>query len=175
MHTAATSVITTLCTTPSKYRVRLVLSPFGAQLTKEGAGYTIKNQVSNQGKKLTYPTPTALTTAPGIFRKISKCHFFLKEPSFESVVILIIKSAYLFHKDLLSLLSADPQFHSLWHSLVTWQDLDFSSLQEVDKSYASQKSIPKDRTHIFLACVLYYNFDMATDIRYRGENYTAVY
>ena len=57
--------------------------------------------------------------------------------------------------------------------MVTFKSLDFSPLQDIDLNYASQASIPANKSDMFLVFVIHYNFDLPSVIRYMGENYTA--
>ena len=77
--------------------------------------------------------------------------------------------------DIRSLIQASPTIATLWESMVTLQDLDFSPLQETDTTYASQQVVPQHKSDMFLACAIHYNFDLPSVIRYTGGNYTAAH
>lgn len=57
--------------------------------------------------------------------------------------------------------------------MVRLRHTDFSDLRIVDTEYATRTSIPDVRVKQFLTCAIYYNFDLASVIRYTGGNYTA--
>ena len=59
--------------------------------------------------------------------------------------------------------------------MVEFKSLDFSRLQDIDLNYASQASIPEDKSDMFLVCAVYYIFDLPSVIRYTGVNYTATH
>ena len=128
-----------------------------------------------EGKHFQYPSPSQLATAPESFGSISLSHSFIKEPSFENVTLLLLKSSFLSLKDLSALVKASPLILLLWTSLVDLQFLDFSPLRVAAASLQELPSLSGSQVKMFLACALHYNFDMASVIRYIGGNYTAAH
>ena len=104
---------------------------------------------------------------------ISRNHSFTREASFENIIIFLLKSNYLSLADLIALLQASVLASILWKNMVQLRDVDFTPLQEVDTKYNSYTSIPSDKVQMFLACAIFYNFDLASVIRFTGGNYTA--
>ena len=89
--------------------------------------------------------------------------------------VLLVKSAFLSHEDHLNVLKASTTVSTMWKHMVKFKSLDFSPLQDIDPNYASQISVPADKSYMFLACAIHYNFDIPSIIRYMGDNYTAVH
>ena len=52
-----------------------------------------------------------------------------------------------------------------------FKSLDFSTQQNIDLNYASETSVPPDKSDMFLACAISYNFDLPYVMRYTGGNY----
>ena len=125
-----------------------------------------------QGKKNTYPSAVVLATTPGSFGQISASHSFLKEPTFENLSSLLVKSSFLSSADHSNLLLASLTINTLWVHMVKFKDLDFSPLQTPDLDYLTQTSIPQDRVDMFTACAIHYDFDLSSVIRFTGGNYT---
>ena len=94
---------------------------------------------------------------------------------FENIFILLVKCHFLSHEDHLNILKASTTVSNLWTHMVKFKSLDFSPLQDVNLSYVSQTSIPTDKTDIFLACDIHYNFNLPSIIRYIGGNYTTAH
>ena len=133
------------------------------------------DSTKTEGKHFQYPSPSQLATAPESFGSISLSHSFIKEPSFENVTLLLLKSSFLSLKDLSALVKASPLILLLWTSLVDLQFLDFSPLRVAAASLQELPSLSGSQVKMFLACALHYNFDMASVIRYIGGNYTAAH
>ena len=125
--------------------------------------------MDSSGENPFYPSAAKLATDVKSFGNISRDHSFTKEATFENIAIFILKSPFLDLASLLSVVKASV----LWKQLVLLRNLDFSPLQVVDKDYRSHQSIPEDKVQMFLACAIFYNFDLASVIRYTGGNYTA--
>ena len=64
-----------------------------------------------------YPSATTLATSPEVFGNVSSDHSFLLEPTFEQVVIFLLKSFLLPLEDYISLLEASPLFSTLWKAM----------------------------------------------------------
>ena len=47
--------------------------------------------------------------------------------------------------------------------------------EENTRKWKEQESIPHERVMMFLACAIYYDFNMAAIMRFVGNNYTAAY
>ena len=148
---------------------------FSQFLSQQIKDATLASWSPDSGKNTTYPSSVTLATTKGQFGGISPNHSFIKEPCFENIVILILKSAFLSHKDHVSLVQSSPAISTLWNHMVSLRNLDFSPLQEIDKDYINQSSVPSKKTDMFLACALFYNLDLASVIRYTGGNYTAAH
>ena len=71
-----------------------------------------------QGKKYMYPSAVTLATTPGSFGQISASHSFLKEPTFENIASLLVKSSFLPFKDLSTLLIASLPVSTLWKNMI---------------------------------------------------------
>ena len=130
---------------------------------------------SHQGKKLVYPSASALATDRNSFGSISPAHSFLKEPSFDNIVVFLLKSNLLDFQTFLCLINSNPLYLVLWKYLVKLHSLEFSDLRIIDTSYQSQEEIPQHKVIMFLACALHYNLDLASVIRYIGGNYTSAH
>ena len=60
--------------------------------------------------------------------------------------------------------------------MIDWSEtIDFSDIKEHIPNYALQEKIDTSRQKKFLAAMLHYNLDVATTIRYLGNNYTGEY
>ena len=57
--------------------------------------------------------------------------------------------------------------------MIKFKSLDYLPLHDVDLKYASQTSVPADKSDMFLLCVIHYNFDLPSVIRYTYSSYTA--
>ena len=131
------------------------------------------NPTNIQGKHYSYPPASVLATDVKSFGRVSKDHSFTREATFENIAIFLLKSPFLALADLLALVQASVLLSILWKNLVELKSVDFLPLQEVDTNYKSYTSIPSDKVKMFLACALFYNFDLASVIRFTGGNYTA--
>lgn len=61
----------------------------------------------------------------------------------------------------------------LWAALVCHRNTDFTLLCLIDTKWADQTEVNKKKALLFLACALYYNFDLSVMIRYTGGNYVS--
>ena len=170
-----TSTITSASHSGSSTRDTTVSTSYSSFLTEEVHKATISNwdPLNPQGKHCSYPSATQLATDVQSFGKISRDHSFTKEATFENIAIFLLKSPFLDLAGLSALLQASVLLSILWKSLVKLRALDFSPLQQIDPNYKSYSSIPSTKVEMFLACAIFYNFDLASVIRFTGGNYTA--
>ena len=132
-------------------------------------------QDKHLGESPSYPSPSTLATTSAIFGNVSRDHSFLLEPTFEHVVIYLLKSFHLSFEDYVSLLASSPLFNTLWAAMSQLKSVDFSPLCHYDAKYNLQQSIPAHKVGLFLACAIHYNFNVSTIIRYIGGNFTAAH
>ena len=52
---------------------------------------------------------------------------------------------------------------------------DFTWIRNIDKNWAAQKSISKEKTKAMMACLFHYNLDVALLLRYLGNNYVGAH
>ena len=104
-----------------------------------------------------YPSLPDLVKRP--FGRPSRNHSFTSEVVFDHILIFLIKSSFLDHATLHSLLRVHPLYLHLSRSLSRLKFLDFRPLSRFNKNFDSQKSIPYSRRMQFLAFILHYNFN----------------
>ena len=122
-----------------------------------------------------YPSAVTLATTPGSFGQIYASHSFFKEPTFENIASILVKSSFIPSKYHSTLLIASLPFSTLCENMIKYKDLEFSPLQQHDLEYKSQTSIPQHRVDMFTACAIHYDFGLSSVIRFTGGNYINVH
>ena len=103
---------------------------FRAYITSEIHASTTETWTQKSlGKFYSYPSASYLATAKNSFGTVSRDHSFTLEPSFENIIIYILKSQWLSYTDYLQLLSASPLYMVLWAHLQKFKSVDFSPLR----------------------------------------------
>ena len=106
------------------------------------------------------------------FGKPNKNYSFIREPSFDNILLLLYKSGFLFIHDLHNLRSVHRLYDHLYKSLYRSLDIDFRSLFEIDPQWESQISIPFFKKMQLMACAIYFDFNIPQMIRYIAGQYT---
>ena len=101
------------------------MSDFGKFITQDVMDTTIEAWSRDKGKHITYLTASALDIAAGSFGKISPNHSFLKEPSFDNIHVLLVKSNFHSHEDHLNVFKTSTTVSTLWTHIVQFKSLDF--------------------------------------------------
>ena len=87
--------------------------------------------------------------------------------------IILVKFDFLSHKDCLNAPTASTVVSTLWTHIAKFESLEFSPLQNIYISYASQTSVPSDKVDIFMVCAILYKLDLPSIIIYTGSNCTS--
>ena len=122
----------------------------------------------------TYPTPGQLIMSTG-FGRPSKNHSFTSDVHFDHVVLPLIKSGYLDAAQFVTLAKTSKLYAHLMITMERCVDINFRPLSKYNLKWKEQESIPHERVMMFLACAIYYDFNMAAIMRFVGNNYTAAY
>ena len=109
------------------------------------------------------------------FGKPSLDHSFTSEPSFEHVLIFILKGDYLSSEDKIILCSTHPLFQHFNKMLLWSSSVDFLDIRDPIKNYSEQTEIDVHRIQKMLAALFYYDLNVPTLIRFLGGNYTGEY
>ena len=125
------------------------VSSFSKFLSDQVQDATLSSWSQKSGKNRVYPSSVVLATAPGSFGSISPNHSFITEPSFENIVIFMLKSAFLSHKDRTSLVRSSPSISTLWNHMVSLCHLDFSPLQKLTETMPLNLLSPLQRLTCF--------------------------
>ena len=105
-------------------------SSFSKFLSDQVEETTLSSWSQKSSKNKVYPSYIARTTTPGSFGGIPPNHSFLKDPSFEVIAIFMLKSYFLSHKDLTSLVMPSLSMFTLWSHMISLRHLDFSPLSK---------------------------------------------
>ena len=116
--------------------------------------------------------PTRFELASRGFGKPSKKHCFTSDVTFDHTLIVLLKSGFLREEDTSNLLDCHPLYEHLHKNLAKAINVDFSDLNEPDMGYMDQTEIPPEKINKFLAATLFYDFHLASVMRYAGGNYT---
>ena len=106
------------------------------------------------------------------FGKPNKNYSFIREPTFNNVLLLLYKSGYFSHNDITILSFVHPMYNHLYTSITCSINIDFTTLLNPDPKWESQKKIPFSKKLKLLACAIYFNFNIPQMIRYLGGQYT---
>ena len=106
------------------------------------------------------------------FGQPNKPYLFLREPTFDNVVLPVLKSSYCLCTDISVLRAIYPLYDHLCIYLLSSISIDFTTLLHNDPEWESPQSIPFSKKMKLLACSLYFNFNIPQMIRYLGGQYT---
>ena len=109
------------------------------------------------------------------FGKPSKHHSYTSDVHFDHVVLPLLKSGILAANEIVIVANMSRLYAHLIKSMIRCVDIPFTTLSKYNNRYQEQEFIPHERIMMFLAAAIYYNFNMATVMRYIGNNYTAKY
>jgi hypothetical protein len=107
--------------------------------------------------------------------KPSTSHSFVQDACFKTSYVLVLKSGFFEPADILALHRCHPL---LWHLLcacVHLRHYDFLWLALYNLDWDKQHSLDRDKAYAILACLLHYNLNVASTIRFLGNNYTGAY
>ena len=119
--------------------------------------------------------PSLAKLASTGFGRPSRDHVFTSEATFEHVLIMVLKSGFLSKPQMRSLSNVHPLYNHLILSLQRALQTDFRSICEHNTKWQAQEKIPKISYHKFLAASLFYNFHLASIIRFAGGNYVGAH
>ena len=88
---------------------------------------------------------------------------------------MIFKSGFLSKHCINELLAVHPLYNHLHISLLRALHVDFRRIAEPDYQWQEQESIPRTSVQRFLAASLYYNFHLASVIRFAGGTYVGAH
>ena len=144
--------------------------------------FTSPSALSFSPTKPTGPIPawkSDLPTARALrrigFGKTSKLHSFTQEGSFHTSLFFLYKSAFLCTKDISALASTNPLFDHLYSTILRLATYDFTWLRNTNPNWETQTHIDPVKKMAFLACLMHYNMDGASVMRFEGHNYTAAH
>ena len=108
----------------------------------------------------------------GSFGRPNKNLSFVSEKTFNHVCLLLLKNRYLQHADLENLLSTHPLYKHLFNTLQWTIFQTFDKLKEDDPNFEEQKDISTTRRKMFISAAIYYDFHIASVVRFCGGTYT---
>ena len=120
------------------------------------------------------PLPASTMRGQGFGRPDLDRSFFV-EKSIDQAVFFILKYQWLDDADRHALCEVAPQYRLLSATIERFRFHDFSPVAEPNPDYATQASIPRERIDNFVACLIHYDMDMGSVIRYAGGNYLATH
>ena len=120
-------------------------------------------------------SPYCLCTLRQGFGKKSKLHSFTQEGSFHTTLFFLYKSKYLTPTDHSVLAKTNPLFDHLHCTMHRLAHYDFTWLRNTNPDWETQTHIDPVKKKAFLACLMHYNMDGASVMRYVGHNYTAAH
>lgn len=97
---------------------------------------------------------------------------FHTEKTVWQILLPTLKSGFFTTSDTTALQASHVHIDLLIQNIPKYVHIDFTSLRDIDTNYASYTSIPKIAIHRFAACAVYYDFHLASVMRYLGNNYT---
>ena len=106
------------------------------------------------------------------FAKPSSSHSFVKEKSFDNILLLLFKSGYCTYHDIQNLCAVHPLYGHLYVTISRSISIDFTTLFSQDPDWESQIKIPFSKKMKLLACAIYLDFNIPYLIRYLGGQYT---
>ena len=106
------------------------------------------------------------------FGRPNKKFSFIRTPSFDNVLLPVLKSGYLSLEESQTLGSVHQLYAHLYITIHRSIDIDFSTLFHADPEWESQTAIPFAKKMKLLACSIYFNFNIPQMIRYLGGQYT---
>jgi hypothetical protein len=145
-----------------------------SQVTLSGS---VKTQMTKQQREIwvqcNLPTAVQLQLSEP-YGKDSQCQSFYGEIQFRHTLIFLLKSGFLSSTDrqILSSPTAYPKAALLYDLLLDHRTVDFSSLRRPIPATLSDPAMMSHWGRMFSACLLYYDLDVATAIRYCGGAHT---
>ena len=118
------------------------------------------------------PIPASSMRGQGFGRPDLDRSFFV-ERSFHQAAFFVLKYEWLDATDREALCNARLHYKYLAATIEHFRYHDFSQIAEHTKDYANQQQIPKERIDNFVSCLIYYDMDMGSVIRYTSGNYLA--
>ena len=115
------------------------------------------------------PTHSELLRTP--FGKSSTSYSFTQEACFETSLFTIFKSGYLDIVSFHNVCQTHPLVQHLASMIAPLSKIDFRSIREHDKDWASIQSFPKHANLLFLAVLFHYDCHLSAAVRYLGGKY----
>lgn len=122
----------------------------------------------------TYPTIGQLIMSSK-FSCPAKTHSFTSDVHFDHIVLTLLKSGLLGPYLIVIIAKTSKLYVHLIKMMTYCVEIDFHPLARYNLNYKHQDIVPHERVMIFLAAVIYYEFNMASVMRFLGNNYTAAY
>jgi len=105
------------------------------------------------------------------FGKPNTNQSYTSEKTMPHVLLPLYKSGYLGQDSLNTIFASYPRARLLWSEHKRLQDIDFRPLRQPNPNWKTQEAIDPHRVDMAAACLLHYNLDVPSLVRFCGGEY----
>ena len=105
------------------------------------------------------------------FGKPNTNQSFSSGKSFHHVILPLFQSGFLHQSSMDCIMASYPRASLLWTEYQRLQHVDFRPLRHPNPNWSSQAAIDPHRVDMMAACLLHYNLDVPSLVRYCGGEY----
>jgi hypothetical protein len=110
------------------------------------------------------------------FGKPSLQQTYTAEATFLHIVLFLLKRPVLFSPlDFSNLVTCTENINTLWKTWQMHKDIDFTPLRQLNTDWEAQKQISDEWVGLLTACLLHYDLDLATTVRFIGGNHVGAH